>query len=711
MTRSTTGEPATQASEPLAAHPAAHDVSRAARAAAILVALLGFLPWYNWLPTGHDSVGYQWMAAQGALTAMALGAAVALAFASERLPFLWHPGAATAIADEVAERAATFALLTAVAALLAYLIVAVVIFGRHPADVDDAVQLLQARAYARGSLWQELGPHPEFFVSTHDVVRGTRAFAQFPPGHPALLAIGVLLRAPWIIVPLAGAGCAWLYARIVAMVEPRASVWVAASLLLPFTPFMLGLAGSQMNHVTALCALLLATYGLVRTTRPARVGEPRPWRWPLLAGLGLGAAATIRPLDALAFALPAAGWLLARLWGAPRDRERWSDALLAGAGVAIPMLPMLWVNAHTTGGALTFGYTALWGGAHELGFHQAPYGPRHTPLRGIALVSFYFNLLQQALFASPIPSLVPVVGALWMARRLRAFDRYLLAASGLLCVGYWLYWYRGLVLGPRFLLPLLPALVLWAARFPAFVRERAPNGEWHRITVFAVIACLGGALFSLGPLRFHELRRQFAIARADVAGMERMQRLEGGLVLVREHWGNTLVARLWALGVPHPDAARAFDNADLCRLDAMISRLETAGADTVEATRALRRLLGDSLQTTRKVIPGTQIYMAVRDEAEFTPTCRARTLELARGTLPLAQMRVFEGRNVYARDLHARDTLLLARYPGRPVWVLEPTPGVAGAPRLLPLNLDSALADWEIDGRDARRLRRAVGSY
>lgn len=685
--------------------------SRAARTAAVLVAILGFLPWYNWLPTGHDRVGYQWMAAQGALAAMALGAAVTLAFASERLPFLWRDGLATRLASRIAARPEAFALVVAAAALLTYLVVSVVIFGRHPADVDDAVQLLQARAYARGSLWQELGPYPEFFVSTHDVVRGTRAFAQYPPGHPALLALGVLLGAPWIIVPLAGAGCAWLYARLVAIVEPRATVWVAAALLLPFSPFMMGLAGSQMNHVTALCALLLATYALARTTGADRASGTRPWRWPLLAGLGLGAAATIRPLDALCFALPAAAWLLARLVRAPRDRERWRDLLLAGAGVSLPMLPMFWVNAHTTGGALTFGYTALWGDTQELGFHQAPYGPKHTPLRGVALLSFYFNLLQQGLFVSPIPSLVPVVGGLWLARRLRPFDRYLLAASGLLCLGYWMYWYRGLVLGPRFLLPLLPALVLWAARFPAFVRERAPRSDWHRITVFAMIACLAGALFSLGPLRFHDLRRQFALSRADVGAMERRQRAEGGIVLVREHWGNTLVARLWALGVPHPDAARAFDNADLCRLDAMISRLETTGADTAESTRALRRLLADSLQTARKVIPGTQIYMAVRDEAAFTPACRARTLELARGTLPLTQMRVFEGRNIYARDLHARDTLLLARYPGRPVWVLEPTPGVARAPRLLPLNLDSALADWELDDRDARRLRKAVGHY
>ena len=51
--------------------------------------------------------------------------------------------------------------------------------------------------------------------------------------------------------------------------------------------------------------------------------------------------------------------------------------------------------------------------------------------------------------------------------------------------------------------------------------------------------------------------------------------------------------------------------------------------------------------------------------------------------------------NVYARDLHARDTLLLAAVPNRPVFLLRhvATDSV-GAARVFPVNLDSARSSW-----------------
>lgn len=670
--------------------PRTRDWSAGARVAGTAILLLGFIPWYNWLPTGHDRVGYRWLLLQWGYAAAAMLLAGLLALATWFFPALWRAGLWTRLTDRLLRNPQAFALAVALLALAMNVAASTFLFGRHPADVDDAVQLLQARAFARGEIWQRLGPFPEFLASTHDLLRGERAAAQFPPGNPALLALGVLVGAPWLVVPLLGALGAWLFARLLSVVEPRRTVAAAAALILPLSPFVLGLAGSHMNHVPALTAILLAMYGLARaTSAPAARGS---WRWAMVAGLGLGAAATLRPLDALAFALPAAAWLLVR---ALRDPSRWGDAFAAAAGVAIALAPMLWYNAEVTGHPLRLGYSAVWGRAHSIGFHEAPYGPRHTPVRGFALLSFYFVLLQHSLFTTPVPALVPVVAALWLARRLRAFDRYLLASGALLAVGYWAYWYRGLLLGPRFMLPLVPLLVLWAARLPALVRERAPNGSWHRITVFAVLVSVITAATYHGPARYAQLRIQFEPSRADVPGMMRQLGAAGGIVLVREHWGNSLVARLWALGVPHPLAARTFDNADLCRLDHLVSRLEVTQADSVEAVGAVRRLLADSIFTRSRVLPGTNVYLTIQDDSAFTPACRARVKELERGSLALPLVRVHEGRTLIARDLHARDTLLLARYPGRPVFVLEP---VAGRERmkLVPLNLDSARRDWAL---------------
>jgi hypothetical protein len=50
---------------------------------------------------------------------------------------------------------------------------------------------------------------------------------------------------------------------------------------------------------------------------------------------------------------------------------------------------------------------------------------------------------------------------------------------------------------------------------------------------------------------------------------------------------------------------------------------------------------------------------------------------------------------VYARDLHARDSVLLARYPSRPVYLVRPPSDSEGVtPRFWRISRDSLLADW-----------------
>ena len=63
--------------------------------------------------------------------------------------------------------------------------------------------------------------------------------------------------------------------------------------------------------------------------------------YAFLNGLSLGCAATIRPVDALAFALPAGAWYLGQSLG---SRARWRDALASAIGVAIPLCVMTWCD-------------------------------------------------------------------------------------------------------------------------------------------------------------------------------------------------------------------------------------------------------------------------------------------------------------------------------------------------------------------------------
>ena len=50
---------------------------------------------------------------------------------------------------------------------------------------------------------------------------------------------------------------------------------------------------------------------------------------------------------------------------------------------------------------------------------------------------------------------------------------------------------------------------------------------------------------------------------------------------------------------------------------------------------------------------------------------------------------------MYARDLHARDTVLLKRYPSRAVYLVRPPSDAEGVlPRFWPLSRDSLRAAW-----------------
>ena len=83
--------------------------------------------------------------------------------------------------------------------------------------------------------------------------------------------------------------------------------------------------------------------------------------------------------------------------------------------------------------------------------------------------------------------------------------------------------------------------------------------------------------------------------------------------------------------------------------------------------------------------------MRVRPGTWYGPECMARAAETTAGVLPLAPFLLARNpRMIYARDLHARDTLLLQRHPGEPVYLLRPSsPEPNALPVFVPLSRDS----------------------
>jgi len=492
--------------------------------------------------------------------------------------------------------------------------------------------------------------------------------------------------------PACGALSVWLFARLLRFTDPEASptYFICAAALFAAAPFGAFMFGSHMNHATAMVWLLLAVLSLAQLTSTASARVMRPSA--LLCGVGLGAAATIRPLDALAFALPAAVWLIAL---ALRERRRWADVLASGFGVAIPFAAMMWVNARSTGSPLLFGYEVLWGKAHGLGFHVAPWGMAHTPARGIELLSLYVTRLQTYLFETPFPAVLPAIAALALAKRLSALDRYLLMSAVLLGVLYFAYWHDGFFLGPRFVFAWLPVLVLWSARLPRLVRERFDCGTvWLGTRAALASGVVMAAVFSL-PIRAAQYRGGLTSMRVDYTAEARSAGVRDALVFVRESWGAQIVTRMWARGVSRSATAALYAHVDACALDKAVRALEREDVRDAFAEARLAPLLADSSRvrssplspdSTEKLLPGSM----------YDATCIARINEDRAGYTHLAPLLLERGSgNVYVRDLQERDSLVVSAYLARPVYLFRRRGAEADAPyEWLSLRRDSLFAAW-----------------
>ncbi|HEY7861093.1 MAG TPA: hypothetical protein VIB98_06575 [Gemmatimonadaceae bacterium] len=619
-----------------------------------VVAALGFLPLGV---QGYAIELRAWLRGVGVVLALTL-AIVAL---TRSRPAWWRAPALASLTEWYRDRPRAAQWLIAIVAFAVYAVAAQVVFDGRPLNIDELAQLVQARIFTAGRLWLPAPAHLEFFGVYHIIDTGGKVYSQFPAGGPAMLALGELLRAPWLVGPICGALGVAAFAWYLRAVESRAGVALGALLMFAFAPFVVFMSATYMNHAPTLMWLMIGVAALAHLTRSA---SPRP-ALALVVGLALGCAATIRPVEAVAFAIPAGIWLLAR---ALRERSRWSDALAAALGVAIPLAALMWLNSQTTGAPLRFGYEVMWGSAHGLGFHRDPSGALHTPLHGLALINLYFVQLQSHMFEAPLPALIPVLAALALIPRFDAYDRYWLAASALLVAAYFSYWFSGDYLGPRFLYPLAPVLALWTARLPLIVRDRWGSGARFRGTIAAYAVSAIGALTIGIPARAHEYEKIGPLERWDASDAAALAGARNALVLVRESWGGQLIARLWALGISRSDASFLYRRVDTCVLSGRLDAVESRGLRGDAALAALAPLMADSARllpspfsprTGERALPGL----------EYGPSCRSHIAENAAGFLPYQPFIVARGNgNVFARDLGARDTILLAEHTGAPVY-------------------------------------------
>jgi len=469
--------------------------SRALVAGGVLAATL--------VPVGHTWTAVAWCAG-GPLACLAAGALLA------RLPRAdaVHRGlerlASAGAARLLGMRPAVFCVSLATVSLALCAAGASFLLERTPGAFDGALYLFAAKTLAAGRLVAPPPPIAEFFRTPYAILEPDRWYPQYPLGYPALLALGVLLGAPWLVNPVLTALDAVLVYRLGRRLAPEADARIAA-LIAGLSPFAILVSSDFMSHASSLfcvTAFLLATTAFVQGAGAGSL---------LAAGLAGGFAFAIRPFSAvgacLVFALSAlATALRRRAWG----------ALAAGLlGAAPPLLGLALYDAATTGDPLKLGYVRLQGIARTPGYGIA-HGGIERWLEAARHTAMHLNALEKDLFQLPLPGLA-LAAAAFVLRRPGRFEVALGASFASLVLLYAAYPAVDLYLGPRFYFEGLSALAILSARgltaSLAWLRSAAVGPERRRLLAFATLA---GVLL-LWPVALVARARQVRAGYSDPA--------------------------------------------------------------------------------------------------------------------------------------------------------------------------------------------------
>lgn len=325
-------------------------------------------------------------------------------------------------------------------------------FKHVPRYTDSCAYLFQARLFAQGMLYAPLPPEPDFFSAPH-VILTDKWYTQYPPGHPALLAFGVLFNIPWVVNPLFGA---LTIVAIYFLAKEMYSHSVArlAAVLSSASSFFLLMSSEFMSHSTT---LFLVTSAFLSMTWMIKKKHSRVAA--IVCGMSLGIALLCRPYTAFLVCIP-----LGITTIVARAKLSFRQVLRGTVPLFVGCLALLAYNFATNGHPLRFGYIELHGKGHYPGFHLAPDGEQfHTVTQGFKYLFENLNGLNYYFFEWPMPSLF--FACLFLGFGKKKFWEWLLVGwIGVLLLGHLFYYFNEFAFGPRFIYEAFPALILLTCR-------------------------------------------------------------------------------------------------------------------------------------------------------------------------------------------------------------------------------------------------------
>lgn len=560
----------------------------------------------------------------------------------------------------------------ALAALLTFAFTTFVL-GGVPNHIDSLSQMLHAAFWADGRI---AGPGPglaEFWMIQNSVFTPHGWVSQYPPGHVAVLAIGLASGMPALTGALLVGATVFATSRFAERLVPEHVAGVRLGMLLvALSPFIIALGGSYMNHVTAAAAAAGAAWFIIRMRDGASA-------WGVPAGFLLGWCLLTRPLTALAIALA----LVAGVVGTRALLRRPAAALALAAGAAPPVSALLLYNRHFFGSPLRFGYDVALGPTAGLGFQRDPWGNVYGPLEALAYTSADLVTANIALIEAPLPVLVIIGGFLLLAgARVGTGVRALLALACAPVAANALYWHHGQFMGPRMLYETAPfwlalfgiAIVALARAVPQRLRFSARFAPRPAFAAAVTFALLAGIAF-LAPSRLLAYGGSaHAVTRVPLPDAP-----PGSIVFVHDAWRARVGMRLAAAGMRLDSLEVVLRANPTCSAQRLADAIVSGDDDTRD--RLLRsldfRARGRDLPPLLEITPGNRFVPGPEPlNGECLRQARADrygVLDLApflwRGTLPGGDASR-SGRPLFVRDLGPElNETLQRRFPDRSAWV------------------------------------------
>jgi 4-amino-4-deoxy-L-arabinose transferase-like glycosyltransferase len=422
-------------------------------------------------------------------------------------------------------------LLLCLLALLTTAAVAHFAFERLPHLEDEVAYLFQAKTIALGRLTVPSPDYPDSFWTPFVLDHQGQRFGKYPPGWPAVLALGELARAAWLVNPLLSAVCLYLVYRLGTVLYEERVGLLAAALGLT-SPLFLVLGGSFLSHGATTIWLLLFALWFVWTARG------RSAVYALGAGLALGLAFLTRALTAVAFAIPFLVYVWLQLIG--RRPPPWRQYLaMAGAAAAVAVLLPAYQWAVT--GDPWLNPYLLWWPYDRLGFGPGvgamPGG--HSPYYAWLNLRQDLSRMATDLLGWPALSWLPLIPALALPPR-RTRDWALAAPFACLVIAYLFYWIGSpsRLWGPRYYYEGFAGLWLLAALGLVKLWDRALAWQrWLRPALAIVVSAL--VVVNLGlsiPDRMALAHGFYGITRSQLEPVEEAG-LKNAIVLVyAERW-------------------------------------------------------------------------------------------------------------------------------------------------------------------------------